>query len=63
MPDIQKIGDNNSGIKDTAIIAITELVYKEIESTNMRSDFYHYLSWKIQSAGLPRETVKKVTTL
>ncbi len=54
-----KIGDNIGGTKNTAIIPFTELVHKVIESTRMRGDFYHYLSWKIQSAGLSQEIVKK----
>ncbi|HEY7080308.1 MAG TPA: hypothetical protein VH500_11440 [Nitrososphaeraceae archaeon] len=44
---------------NTKRIEITELIDKEIQSTDMRSDFYHYLSWKIQSAGLQQEIVKK----
>jgi len=57
--DSDKMGDHKDMLKDTAVIAITELVHKEIESTRMRSDFYHYLSWKIHNVGLPREIVKK----
>jgi hypothetical protein len=55
--------DSNNDIAckndDTKRIDITELIDKEIQSTKMRSDFYHYLSWKIQSAGLQQEIVKK----
>jgi hypothetical protein len=54
-----KIGDISDETKSTAITAFAELVHKEIEPTRMRRDFYHYLSWKIQSAGLPQKIVKK----
>lgn len=30
-------------------ITITELAKDEINSTKMRNDFYHFLSWKIHS--------------
>ena len=58
MLDSDKMGDNKDMLKDTAVIAITELV-KEIESTRMRSDFCHFLFWKIHNVGFPREIVKK----
>ncbi|MGA9845682.1 MAG: hypothetical protein WBP64_14695 [Nitrososphaeraceae archaeon] len=51
--------DRGYNTDNTERFAITDSVDKGIQSTEMRSDFYHYLSWKIQPAGLPQEIVRK----